>query len=92
MSYQTTNNQLVGDFVVKNHAINRFKERYPNKYIGNKKVKNLSRNKAARYVRKSIQRDVHYINVQEDGALFVKANFFKAIVIPQFKNIVVTII
>lgn len=91
MSYLTTSKNLIGKFDVKQHAITRFKERYGNEYIGNKKIKNMSDNKCKRKIIKSIKERLDYYNEQDDGTLFVKTYDFKAIVAPQFKNLVLTI-
>lgn len=92
MSYKTTENRLVGRFNVKQHAVDRFKERYGNEYIGNKKIKNMSDTKCKRKIIKSLRERVDYLNEQDDGTLFVKTYDFKAIVAPYYTNSVITII
>lgn len=94
MAYISTNKNFVGRIKVKRHAIKRMKERYGNKYIGNKKIKNCSHNKIAKYIRKKLKNDIKYINEQEDNSLEVKTDSrlgFNAIIIPEFNNVVITI-
>lgn len=92
MSYKSTQQNLVGKFKVKSHAVDRFIERYGNEYIGNQKIKNMGENKLKRKIVKSLRERREYINEQDDGSLFVKTKDFKAIVMPYFKNTVITII
>lgn len=92
MSYLSTDSKLVGSFKIKKHAVDRFRDRHGNEYIGNKKIKNMSDNKLKRKIRKSLKKRVRGLNEQEDGSLEVYTKDFKAIVVPSFRNIVVTII
>lgn len=92
MSYKTTNRKLIGRFRVKNHAIERFKKRHGNEYIGNTKIKNMSNHKLRQKIIKSIKERTRWINEQKDGSLEVITKDFKAIVMPYFWNTVITII
>ena len=92
MSYVSTNNKLVGKFRVRDHAVDRYKERYGEEYIGNKKIKNMNENKARRKIRKSLRDRRKFISENDDGTVYVETKDFGAIVDPKYHNDVVTII
>lgn len=92
MSYLTTNKKLVGKYVIKTHAIDRIKERYGDKYIGNKKIKNMNSNRVKRLIRKRLNNDIKFVSDNDDGTVYVETGDFGAIVDPSFQNFVVTII
>jgi len=92
MSYYSTNNKLVGRYRITKHALSRFKERYGDEYIGNKKIKNMNGNKARRKIIKSLKERNRKIKKQKDGTLVAITKDFKAIINPSFDNVVITII
>lgn len=92
MSYLSTDKRLTGNFKINPHAVTRFKQRHGNKYIGPTKIKNMSDQKLKRKIKKSLRERVKYIKEQDDGYLQVYTYDFKAIVMPYFRNTVITII
>ena len=93
MSYLTTDKKLVGNIYVTEHARNRFQERYGHYKIGDKKVKNASKQKLDRKIRKIPRNKRLGIKDEEDDLnVFVKTEVFEAIVNVTFHNKVITII
>lgn len=91
MSFLTTGKKLVGKFRVKDHAVDRFRERHGNEYIGNKKIKNMNDNKLRRMIRKCLREKREFISENDDGTVYVKTEYFGSIVDPKFHNDVITI-
>lgn len=92
MSFLSTGGKLIGKFSITNHAVDRFKERHGDSYVGNKKIKNMGSNRVRREIVKSLLDKRKRVKEQNDGSLVVFTEDFKAIVVPEFKNKVVTII
>lgn len=94
MSFLTTQKKLKGRFSVTNHARKRLQDRLGEKRKGNRKIKNLGKNELDSYIinelrnKKSKVKDLK----QKDGALKVYTENFDAIVIPGFRNVVITIL
>lgn len=92
MPYYSTNNKLVGRYIITRHAFKRYKERYGDRYIGGKKIKNMSKPKAQSKIIKSLKYKSKKIMEQNDGYLKVITKDFQAVVKPENKNVIVTII
>lgn len=92
MTYKSTNRHLCGRFRVKNHARERFKKRKGDLYIGNKKIKNMGKHKLNKKIIDSIQNRREKVIEQNDGSLLVITKDFRAIVVPNFYNYVITIL
>jgi len=82
----------VGAFHITNHAREKLKERHGELYVGNKKAKNAGRHRLSRLIIDSIKNRKKDIYEQDDGALRVETGDFEAIIVPNYRNHVVTII
>ena len=91
MSFLTTDKKLVGDFKVKQHAVERMRERYGEQYIGDKKIKNMSHQKIRRKIRESLRERIEFVSENDNNTVYVKTEDFEAIVEPLFKNQVITV-
>lgn len=90
--YKSTNDNLCGRFAVKTHAREQFKKRHGNKYIGSKKIRNMGRHKINKKIINSVKNRRKFINEQDDGSLYVETKDFRCIIVPGFKNHIVTVL
>lgn len=92
MGYICYDQKLKGKYKVKKHARDRFKSRHGDEYIGDKKIKNMGKHTLNQKIIKSIKKRREKIIEQKDGSLLVITKDFKAIVVPEFYNHVITIL
>jgi hypothetical protein len=92
VGYRCYNKSLKGKFKVRKHARDRFKDRHGNEYIGNKKIKNMGKHTLNQKIIKSLKKRREKIIEQRDGSLLVITKDFKAVVMPEFYNYVITIL